>query len=356
MINLTSPQLEQYCSFKDCFIEYPTITEIYKIMDKLMFESTVGGEQQSMLLIGDTGVGKSALVDNYVARFKASGGRWEEQPILSTRVPNRVSEQDTLLRLLKDLDINRSPRKTKYISNDSDALAKSVIRSLKDKKVKLVIVNEIQELMEFKGADERQAIANTFKMISEEAQVPFVLIGMPYSVHLTDESQWNSRLGWRRQLDYFRLFKNATDCSSQLIADPEAKRHFAMFVAGLAARMGFSVKPNLTTDDILLPLFAVCCGELRALKHFLSDALLKALLQSRTSIDKALLAETFTDKYPRKKVNPFTIKLDELRIQELLVETSYDLSAQTKDERLIKQSFTDLLPVSALVSLTPLKA
>lgn len=62
------------------------------------------------------------------------------------------------------------------------------------KKVRLIIVNEIQELVEFKDEETRQQIVNTFKMISEEAQVAFVLVGMPYSTLLTEESQWSSRL------------------------------------------------------------------------------------------------------------------------------------------------------------------
>ncbi len=194
-------------------------------------------------------------------------------------------------------------------------------------------------------------VANTLKLISEDAGIPFVLVGMPYSTLLTDESQWASRLGWRRNLDYFRLFKGNYEKS----VDHESYVHFAKFIAGLSARMGFEERPNLTSEDILLPLFAVCKGECRALKHFLADALLKSIQQSSDYINKSLLAETFNDKYPYAEQNPFTCSLDTLKLKQLKSETQYNLYASTPEERLVKQSFTDELPVGLLLSKRPLK-
>lgn len=351
MFNLTERQLNQLTEFRDCFVEYPQITEIYTIFDRLMFNSTVGGEQESLLLTGDTGVGKSALVSNYLKKFAVKKTRWAEMPVLNTRIPSRIKEQNTLERFLLDLDNINSSRIRR--PHKEGSLTAGVIKALIDKNVKLIIVNEIQELIEFKDAEERQTIANTFKMISEEAKVSFVLVGMPYSSLLAEEPQWSSRLGWRRHLDYFHLFQ-VQDNRKTPLPDKLGKVHFAKFVSGLAARMGFDERPNLTSDDILLPLFAVCRGECRLLKHFLSDALLNALCASETTIDKGILEASFSSRYPSED-NPFKCPLEKLNVRELSIGTRYNKDAQFKEGKLIDRTFTDLLPVHTLLSKRPLK-
>ncbi|MGF1728484.1 ATP-binding protein [Photobacterium kasasachensis] len=352
MFDLTDSQLKQYSAFRECFVEYPQLTEIYSTFDRLMFNGSVGGEQESLLLTGDAGCGKSALIDNYVGRYASKRQRWADMPILKTRIPSKVREQNTLERFLLDLDSEGSNRSRRRKAEG--ALTEGVIKTLIRKNVKLIIVNEIQELIEFKDAEERQTIANTFKMISEEGKVSFVLVGMPYSNLLADEPQWNSRLGWRRHLDYFRLYKKDGN-SEKLVPDKQGKTHFAKFVSGLAVRMGFNERPNLTSDDILLPLFSLCCGECRPLKHFLSDALLNALCDSSNTVNKAILEKTFRNKYPYADVNPFNCSLEQLEIRELATESKYDKDAQYKEDKLVDRTFTDLLPVHMLLSKRPLK-
>lgn len=102
-MNLTSSQFEQLKSFETCFIEYPEITEIYSILDQLRFNHSLGGEPESFLITGEAGSGKTAMINNYVSRYQ-SGSTWGKQPVLSTRVPSRINEQNTLTQFLVDLD------------------------------------------------------------------------------------------------------------------------------------------------------------------------------------------------------------------------------------------------------------
>ncbi|GAL29975.1 putative transposition protein [Vibrio variabilis] len=366
MNNLTLEQQAKYASFRECFIEYQQISDIYAIFDRLVLNSSFGGEQQSMLLTGDTGSGKSALIDHYVSRRTKPDSRWSVLPVLKTGIPSQIHEKNMLERFLQDLDSQVSVRARRGLRAAS--LEKSVINHLQRKKVRLIVVNEVQELIEFKDAQDRQAIVNTFKMISEQAKVSFVLVGMPYANLLADEAQWSSRLGWRRSIDYFRLFKRLdssdaagvdgaikTKSGTYYLADLDGKRHFAKFVAGLASRMGFEQKPNLTSNDILLPLFATCRGECRALKHFLADALLSSFQESKSTIDKPLLAQTYDFKFPDVLSNPFNCRLEDLEIVELAKQTDYNYLAKKKEDRIINQSFTDILPIELLLSKKPLK-
>lgn len=85
------------------------MTEIYSIFDQLRFNHSLGGEPESFLLTGEAGSGKTALINNYLSRFQ-SGSTWGKQPVLSTRVPSRINEQNTLTQFLVDLDCKSGGR------------------------------------------------------------------------------------------------------------------------------------------------------------------------------------------------------------------------------------------------------
>ncbi|WP_281544937.1 TniB family NTP-binding protein [Grimontia sp. SpTr1] len=343
-------------AFRSCFIEYPAISEIFGVFDRLRLNRHLGGEQESMLLTGETGSGKTALVNQYLAKNPTNSTKsLADQKILSTRIPSNISEEGTIQQFLTDLNNKASSSRTNN-RKKAPALAKGIVRQLKDKNVELIIVNEIQELIEFSTADMRQEIANTFKYISEEAKVPFVLVGMPYAAVLANEAQWSSRLGWKREIDYFRLFKHQDieDRESPYIPDVEGKEHFAKFVAGLASRMQLDQKPMLTGDNILLPLFSVCSGECRKLKHFLEDALLNSFIQEKPTLDKEVLSDTFVQKFP-KLPNPFKCSTEQIEIRELKAVSRYNLSATSKEEKLLPRLFTDQLPMNLLLNNKPLR-
>ncbi|WP_318438734.1 TniB family NTP-binding protein [Photobacterium leiognathi] len=357
MFDVTPLQRKQLMEYESSFIEYPEITEIYSIFDQLRFNQSLGGEPESFLLTGETGSGKTALINNYLKRFeRSSSSSWSTQTVLSTRIPSRVNEQSTLNKFLVDLNSKSGGRSTRR--RNEIALGECVVRHLKRKSVELIIVNEVQELVEFSTAEERQVIANTFKYISEEAGVSFVLVGLPYANVLAEEPQWNSRLSWRRGLNYFKLLKiiKATKTTSaKYEIDLEQKKHFAQFVAGLSKRMGYQKAPRLTSNDILYPLFAVCNGECRKLKHFLKDAMLISFKEGRDTIDSGVLERTFTFKFPHLD-NPFTFNLSSLKVHQLEASSTYNTFAISAEDKILPPRFSDAIPLNLLLSKSGFKA
>ncbi|EJG0777800.1 TPA: ATP-binding protein [Vibrio parahaemolyticus] len=355
IVNITPEQRAQLAAYENCFIEYPEITEIYSIFDQLRFNQSLGGEPESFLLTGEAGSGKTALIDNYLSRFEVSANSWSQQTILSTRIPSRVNEQNTLTQFLIDLDVKSGGRGVRR--RNEIALAEAVVAQLKRKSVELIIVNEVQELIEFSTAQERQVIANTFKYISEEARVSFVLVGMPYASVLAQEPQWDSRLSWRRNLDYFKLFKskiNEKNTARSYEIDTLQKKHFAKFVAGLASRMGYDNPPKLTKNDTLYPLFVMCRGECRRLKHFLSDAMIMSFKESTDTIDKETLSRAFAFKFPHM-ANPFACSLSEIKLSQIDTNSMYNTTAIATEDRILAPRFTDDFPLSMLLSKSGVK-
>lgn len=349
MLNLSEKQHSQLKQFDNCFVEYPNISDVYKIFDRLRFNKSLGGEPESFLLTGETGSGKTALINNYLARFEDKT-RWADQAILNTRIPSHVKEQNMLTQFLVDLASKSCGRSLKR-RNDI-ALASAVVRELRQKSTELVILNEIQELVEFSTQKDRQAIANTFKYISEEAGVSFVLVGMPYASLIAEEPQWNSRLSWRREINYFKLlkqFKLNNKKEPQYEIDVEQKTHFAQFVAGLASRMGYTQTPKLTNNDLLYPLFSMCSGECRKLKHFLRDAMMTGFYEGKETIDKSVLSQTFALKFPYLD-NPFSCDLKDVKLHQILTNSAYNTQALSPEEKILPPRFTDILPLSMLLT------
>jgi hypothetical protein len=334
MYTLSSTQKEQLINFNQCFIEYPIITHIYSIFNDLRMNQGLGAEPQCMLLLGDTGSGKSALINNYLLQQPPSNfSALSSLPVLHTRIPRRVNNEQTMYQLLTDL--GQSPSGTRRTKRSEIALAEGVVRALKRKKTELIIINEFQELIEFSSAKERQNVANTLKYISEEARVSIVLVGMPYADIISEEPQWGSRLAWKTQIEYFSL-KNDM-------------KTYVQFLKGLANRMGYDEVPSLHSKELAIPLFSICRGELRQLKNFCSDAMLESFKQNKNTLTHDVLSATFKYKFPTKK-NPFEMNVADVPIQEVASYSKYNLNAMTDDERLTATKFLDAMSLSSLLS------
>ncbi len=69
---LTLNESEQLKNFSECLVEHPQVKEIFQDFDDLRQNRTFQSDQQCMLLIGDTGVGKSHLINQYKKRSLAT--------------------------------------------------------------------------------------------------------------------------------------------------------------------------------------------------------------------------------------------------------------------------------------------
>ncbi|MBU2071777.1 MAG: TniB family NTP-binding protein [Gammaproteobacteria bacterium] len=333
MNHLTPQQIEQLQAFSNCFITYPAIQEIFNDFDELRFNRNFQSDQQCMLITGDTGVGKSHLINEYKKRTLASQdyGR-EAMPILISRISSGKGFDATLTQMLVDLDHFGGYQFTKRGYRTD--LRKKLVDNLIKAQVELLIINEFQELIEFKTGIERQHIANGLKYISEEAKVPIVLVGMPWAEQIAEEPQWSSRLVRRRKLEYFSLQKDI--------------KLFRQYLMSLAKNMPFERPPKLEDKRFAIPLFAACKGENRALKHLLIESLKVAMSNGDSTLEihhiSAAYDSTFLNKNinkPQQHINPFTLPLDKVLISEIVMPSRYNPNAINPEDRLITREFSE---------------
>jgi hypothetical protein len=331
MDKLTEIQIERLRNFSDCIVMHPQIKTIFNDFDELRQNRKFQSDQQCMLLTGDTGVGKSHLIKHYRRKVAATQNYSRNTiPILISRISRGKGFDSTLNQMLGDLELfGNSQRKQRGVKSD---LTKKLVGCLITAQVELLIINEFQEMIEFKTIKERQEIANGLKYISEEAQVPIVLVGMPWAEKIADEPQWSSRLIRRRKLEYFSFFKE--------------RKYYRNYLIRLAKYIDPENPPKLENEHIAKALFASCRGENRALKHLLSESLKLALSLGEhleikhfiSAFDKLYLTG-MEDSIPKVK-NPFKQNIKDIVISEVIKNSKYNPNAIDPEHILIGRVFS----------------
>ena len=333
---LSQDKEEKLKSFINIFVEHPILTTIIEDFDRLRYNKRLGGEQQCMLLTGDTGSGKSSIINHYLAKTKIDNTARDAKhiPVLVSRIPSKPSLDSTITELLKDLGHFGSFHSNHRTRRNAQGLTETLISHLKNCKTELIIINEFQELIEFKSGRNRQEIANRLKYINEEAQIPIVLVGMPWADHIANEPQWSSRLTIRREIPYFKLSH-----------DPKC---FVQFLMGLAKRMPLDVTPDFKDKKIVFSLFSASSGCLRKLKIILNEALKLALIEGSSTLSNQHLARVY-DIYRVDDSNPFNLGIEELTACEVLQYSNYDTGAACDEKALIATIYTDKTPITQLL-------
>ncbi|GGB75795.1 TniB family NTP-binding protein [Shewanella inventionis] len=320
MTKLTHQRHTALSEFGDCFLELEIVTEVFKDFDDLRFNRGYQSDPQCMMLTGETGSGKTSLIKEYRQRNNGNSGfRHSDVPVLITKVPSNKGLENTLVQILSDLG-KFAPKKKG--SHKKVFLINEVVDNLVRAKVELLIINEFHDLLKFKSYQQCQIIMSALKFISEEANIPIVLVGMPWMKDLINDPEWLSRLRRRKNLDYFSyLLKKDRD-------------HFRNILVGFSKRMSFETCPVLHSKQLSRALFAVCRGEFRQLRTFLFEAFKLALENNHHTLDPKILAQTF-DKLGCEHLssNPFTLKFKEIPIPVLSIPSRYNPKAlEEKDE------------------------
>jgi len=332
---LTETQKAKLNQFKAVFIEYPILTTIIGDFDKLRLYHGLAGEKPCMMLSGDTGCGKSALIQHYYNCNQphfAEGRR--KVPVLLSRIPSNPSIESTLKQLLHDLG-QFGAKSSKRLRNGNEiALAESLVEQLKLSGTELIIIDEFQELVENNLGKKRRDIANQFKYINDKAGISIVLVGMPWIDQIADEPQWSSRIFIRRFIPYFKLSEN-----------PQL---FIRLLMGLANRLPFTEKPNFSKEEVVLALFAISNGCFRKLKNFLDSALTEALISNAETLNKQCLSSTFATLRPELP-NVFAMKAAEIEGCEVEHYSMFKPNGPQDEDPFINTQFCKKVPLVRLL-------
>ena len=329
--NLSLEQKEQIKKFKNNYVIYSINKPIIEVIHQILENKSIGSEQYSMLLTGDAGAGKTALATYIRDKYNDESNPYK---ILFTRVPSKLSVQHLIREMLSQLE---SLQSKSILKKESDkALTERLIAYIKELDVQLIIINEFQELLEFKSIGEQQAIANTLKLISEEAQVPFLFVGMPWSEKITDDSQWSSRLAYKAELPYFKL------------SDDDSMSVYLEFLHELSKTLPFDIELDLTEEIYAFPLFSISKGETRIIKRLITEAIICMCHAGENTLN----IEHFKQAYRRfdnsSKKNLFELPIDDIPISEIDCYARYEKNDDGNFDK-FDRKFLDSLPLSQIL-------
>ena len=332
-MSLSNAHKAKLLQFRDSFCPYSAILPVLNDLESLYQSSEIGGEQLSMLLRGDTGTGKSAIIHHFSS--KKNSQHPDSTSVLLSRVPSKLTVEDMTRQLLSDLGVfGSSAQRAKNAQSDAH-LTNRLLDALKVKKTKMIIINEFQELIEFKGAKDRQAIGNRLKLISEEAEIPIVLAGMPWIDEILNDSQWASRLATRSHtLQYFSLSKRPHE--------------YRDFLEQIQQAIPCKLDDKLTDFEISLGLFAASCGEMRQLKAILTEAIKLALI-SHKPFSKAALSKAFSNLYFGND-NPFEIAKEKIKIREVEMHSQYIRGDSNHRASIEPRRLSEVMTLSQILS------
>ncbi|WP_243978704.1 TniB family NTP-binding protein [Vibrio natriegens] len=323
--------------FNQSFALFPPFDAILSDLEKLRNKSARAGFKPSMLIYGDTGAGKSALLEHFTKESKSKTGR----KVLRTRV--RPSLQETLSWTLHVLNPLR--RNNRFVKNASEiGLTDMLIRELKQANIGIMIIDECQEFVEIRSNDDKKEISNRLKMISEEASVSMIFVGMPWSKEITRDSQWESRIRLVREIPYFKVInENGSNNKKEM-------KRFALSLMEISKLMPLDKQPQLELPEFSFPLLAYSRGEMRALKDILSDALEIALNEGAKELTRYHLQEAA--KFSVEGENPFDEKVNMIQIQTIQQYTRFELDDKTGRRERFDRAFTALqqIPINKLLS------
>jgi type II secretory pathway predicted ATPase ExeA len=332
---LTEAKKAKLNQFKSVFIEYPLVTTIINDFNKLRLYHDIAGEKPCMMLSGDTGCGKSALIKHYYESnppYLSEGRR--KVPVLLSRIPSNPSIESTLKQLLHDLGQFGAKSKKQLRHGNDLALAENLVEQLKLSGTEIIIIDEFQELVENNLGKKRRDIANQFKYLNDKAGISIVLVGMPWIEQIADEPQWSSRIFIRRFIPYFKL--------------SEDSKLFIRLLMGLANRMPFTEKPNLAKEEIVLALFAISNGCFRKLKNFVDWAFEGALISNSINFNKQHLISAFSELRPDLP-NVFEMEVQKIKGCEVEQYSQYKPEGPQDDEPFIETKFGKKVPLVQLL-------
>ncbi|GAB2871629.1 hypothetical protein GCM10027093_04080 [Paraburkholderia jirisanensis] len=276
-MTINNGSVEIVKDIRSTFIKFPHIVRIQAALDRLYHYRCENEEAEHMILLGESGVGKSTLVRRYVHKYpRVEHDEFTEVPVPYVRLspsPTRRALAQTFLRALGDQFWRRG---------SEPELTERLIGLLRTCCARLVIVDEANHLIDGAGEKTLHAAADWLKCVIDDSRVSFVFVGIPRVRRLlATNDQLRGRLREVVQIDRFS------------VANQSAEREFRS-----ALKHFKSCMRDLPTIDIsgaaIARLFAFATdGRLREIRKLLVRAVELAYETPDPRLTDMVLAEAF---------------------------------------------------------------
>ena len=281
------------------FVKYGKVNAALTCMDELFRVGAAGARsgasQQCVLVTGESGSGKSALVHYWRRQhpaFETPDGT--VSPVLFVEAPTRATQKTLCEQILVAMGVPLAKG-----SSYAKLLAR-VRHFLVEMKIRVLIIDEVQHMLSDRFQHLNQEAADTVKYILNSGECGIVMCGLPQSLAIfTADSQLT-----RRRLGVFRLTDVPWD-------DGEGAEFFQMYLDTFYAALPFPLDPNLDRADLALRIHHCSESLLGRAADLVFHAAARSMLTGATTLDLEHFADVMErqrDGFPEGWENPFTVE------------------------------------------------
>jgi DNA transposition AAA+ family ATPase len=297
------PDEERKLLVESIYITFPRFDNVLRKIAYCHQHSKISAEPECILITGLQGAGKTTLCKAYARDYPRKNTR-EGQiiPVLSTFVPSTTTKKSLPTKLLHALGDGAAEKGTAVTQT------LRIINRLSDCGVEIIILDEFQHFIDSDSNSVLVNVSNWLKDLINETGKPVVLVGMPHSeVVLRANPQLERRFSMRESLEPFGW-------------GTEAKEdEFKSFLKHLDRKLPLLRRSYLSDHETALRIYCATNGLIGYVMKLVRRAAILAIDRKANCLNLELLAESYDERLssrPRRGVNPFRIRIDDLVIED----------------------------------------
>lgn len=310
--------------FERPFIINPFIEKLLGLFDLLRNKKLRFGVASCLLLTGESGSGKSELAKQYLRKNPVEErSEYTHIPVLHFELKSVNSPEEFLRGLLVAVG---DPQLGSGARNKSELYQRLVLH-LRTTRVELLILDEIQVIIEKRSAKVIAGIADLFKDLIKDTEIPIVFMGMPWSTYLVDSNnQLKGRISYRYTISPYRISKK------------EYLDDYRRLLRLTADAYGFPKEFRIEKIANTLRIFSATEGNLRATSNLLADVYIMSKMESKkVSLDlfsRVVSAYGLDDLY-----NPFVLPIEKIELRELIHHSDWNFGCRRNKSPMVSASY-----------------
>ncbi len=302
--NYSDMSIKERCGLAESiFVEYPRFNHIIEQISHCHTYSEISAEPECMFIGGMPGAGKTTLLNHYLRQYpRIVHDDVIEVPVLGGRVPNKATDKTLVTELLIRIE---DPAAQRGSTHGQTIRLKGFIKSCH---VRLIILDEFQHFVDKDSWKVLKTVSDWLKNLIDEAEVPIVLIGMPYASQILDapgNEQLQRRFAVRASLDSFSWNTG------------ESRNEFRAFLKAIDEQLPLMERSHLSDPITAFRFYCATNGRVGKVMKIVRRASELALNQGAEQLTLEFLADAYDDRLRADHLgrdNAFRIKKSDLKI------------------------------------------